>query len=157
MHRFNFFFFLLTSLQETTHGNPRYVAVEVMMRQHDVISAASDVWSWGFVLWEVASGSVAFGSYKPPQISRKIWEAGDRPDLEDVKVGVFSFFFSASQFVSPGSFAVQDHCAVLEQERRLAPDGGAAHRHLAGPRARRRRPRPQGAQGVLFLVCLFFF
>ena len=67
------------------HGNPRYVACEVMMRQHDNISTASDVWSWGFVMWEAGSGETVFSGYNPPQISRKIWEAGDRPDLEDVK------------------------------------------------------------------------
>ena len=43
------------------------------------------MWSWGFLLWEIATGEVVFSDYKPPQISRKIWEAGDRPDLEDVK------------------------------------------------------------------------
>ncbi len=35
-----FFFCSLKFFKETTHGNPRYVAVEVMMRQHDNISPA---------------------------------------------------------------------------------------------------------------------
>lgn len=33
-------FKLANFAKETTHGNPRYVAVEVMMRQHDNISPA---------------------------------------------------------------------------------------------------------------------
>lgn len=47
-----------------THGNPRYVACEVMMRQHDNITTASDVWSWAFVMYWVVTGSEAFKAYK---------------------------------------------------------------------------------------------
>jgi serine/threonine protein kinase len=49
------------------------VAPEVMMRQHDAITPASDVWSWAMVMWEVVTGTTVFKDYKPPQISRKIW------------------------------------------------------------------------------------
>lgn len=108
--------------KEPTHGNPRYVAPEVMMRQHDAITTASDVWSWGMVMWEVVTGTTVFKSYKPPQISRKIWEAGDRPDLEDVKDAAFGRVLEQCWAKSPS--ARPTISSIQSASRTLASTGG---------------------------------
>ena len=108
-----------------SHGNPRYAAVEVFMRQHDAIGPASDVWSWAMVMWEVATGSPVFSDYRPPQVSRKVWEAGDRPDLEDVTdpnlARVLAKCWSKSPTARPGVSELISAARDLASSGKLAP------------------------------------
>ena len=95
------------------------------MRQHDAIGPASDVWSWAMVMWEVATGSPVFSDYRPPQVSRKVWEAGDRPDLEDVTdpnlARVLAKCWSKSPTARPGVSELISAARDLASSGKLAP------------------------------------
>ncbi len=78
-------------------------------------------------MWEVVSGERVFSSYKPPQISRKIWEAGDRPDLDDFRFPNLAPIISTCWSKSAGARPSVDRIILAGKE--LAGSSANAKHH----------------------------